>query len=87
MKAFVDILLVFGPLLLFFGAMPLLWRRMKRVREQAYRNAESDRPEPHWQETVDTRDGLTIARDQQPNEELIKLGDRATHSRWPISDP
>ncbi len=87
MNRWMEAILVFGPVLLPFIAMPLLWRRMKRVRDEAYRAREAERPEPQWQETIDTRDGLRIVRDQQTNEELIKLGDRASHSHWPISDP
>ncbi|TAK07685.1 MAG: hypothetical protein EPO38_12410 [Rhizorhabdus sp.] len=77
---------IIGAALLFpFVAMPLLWRRMKRVRDEAYRASKTAPPPPDWEESVATHDGLNVVRVNQPNDELIALGDRARHSNWPIN--
>jgi hypothetical protein len=69
-----------------FVMMPLMWRRMKRVRAQVH---EAARHEPHqepWQESLGGDGQLTLARSNDPNEELIALGARASQSRWPIDN-
>jgi hypothetical protein len=56
-----------------FVMMPLMWRR----------------PEPHrepWQEPLERDGQLTLARSNDPNEELTALGARASQSRWPIDN-
>ena len=68
-------------------AMRLMWRRMKRLRDQAYRSNRPAHHETRWQETVATEDGLKIARAHEANDGLIELGGRARHSNGPISNP
>jgi hypothetical protein len=66
--------------------MPLMWRRMKRVRAQVH---EAARPEPHrepWQEPLERDGQLILARSNDPNDALIALGARASQSRWPIDN-
>jgi hypothetical protein len=82
----IGVILVLAAILFPFAMMPLLWRRMKRVRAQTYDRAE---PVPHqqpWQEPLETRDGLELARSSSPNDELIALGAKGTHSRWPLDN-
>jgi hypothetical protein len=79
------LLIVLG-ILFPFAMMPLMWRRMRRVRDQARAMVE---PEPHeepWQEPLERDGDLTLARSNHPNEELIALGARAWQSRWPIDN-
>ena len=67
-----------------FIAMPLLWRRMKRVQAQAYRWSE---PQPHeqpWEARIGGQDGLTLGHANNPNDELIALGGKSRESRWPV---
>jgi hypothetical protein len=74
MSGFVAAMTLLGAVLFPFIMMPLLWRRMKRVRDQSY--AERT-PQPHtakWEETVGTRDGLHIVHSHDPNDDLIALG-------------
>lgn len=70
-----------------FVAMALMWRRMKRLRDQAYRENRPTHHETQWQETVETEQGLRVVRVHEPNDELIELGDRARRSNWPINNP
>lgn len=67
-------------------AMPLLWRRMKKVRAQAHRQKELLPRQQPWEEPVETSHGVNLARRSSPNEELIGLGDNARHGRWPIDN-
>jgi hypothetical protein len=68
-----------------FVMMPLLWRRMKRVRSEAYRRTLRDKQhEAPWQEAIETRDGVDLTRASSPNDALIDLGDRGRHARWPL---
>lgn len=69
-----------------FIAMPLLWRRMRRVQRQVLAARELRRPEPAWEETLDRPDGVRVSRRGDPNDELIDLGDRARYHRWPLSN-
>jgi hypothetical protein len=69
-----------------FIMMPLLWRRMKRVRAQTYRAREQEPQVQPWAEPLATRDGLTLERESSPNDALIALGDRANHARWPLTN-
>lgn len=67
-------------------AMPLLWRRMKKVRARIHgQEAARPRQQP-WEEPVETSHGVNLARRSSPNEELIGLGDKARHGRWPIDN-
>lgn len=67
-------------------AMPLLWRRMKRVRAQTYAARDPLPPATPWRDTVQDRNGLSLDRAHAPNDELIALGDKAAHARWPIDN-
>ena len=87
MAGFVHALVIVAAIAFPFVAMPLLWRRMKRVRDVAYRGSEPPHQQPDWQESVPARDGLSVTRASQSNDELIALGDRARHSNWPINEP
>lgn len=86
MSGFVAAMILIGTVLFPFVAMPLLWRRMKRVRDSAYSDSEPMGREARWQETVETRDGLNLVHSHDPNEDLIALGDRARHAHWPLSN-
>lgn len=69
-----------------FVAMPLLWRRMKRVRNQAYVRSEPVSHQPAWQEPIRSENGLDLGRANSPNDDLIGLGDKATQARWPLDN-
>ncbi|MES2054445.1 MAG: hypothetical protein V4564_00780 [Pseudomonadota bacterium] len=69
-----------------FIAMPLMWRRMKRVRSQAYDNSGPVTHQPSWQEPIRSENGLDLGRANSPNDDLIGLGDKATQSRWPLDN-
>lgn len=88
MADFLQVLVMIGAVLFPFVAMPLLWRRMKRVRSQAYREHQArDRSRSAaWEETVEAGDGLGATRRDSTNDELIELGDRGRHSRWPLDN-
>ncbi|WP_439538632.1 hypothetical protein [Sphingomonas sp.] len=87
MTDIVALLIIVGGIAFPFIAMPLLWRRMKRVRDASYREARAkERPHTAWEESAPRPDGLATTRRHDPNEELIDLGDRARHSRWPLSN-
>ena len=87
MKDMFHLIFTLAAVLFPFAAMWLLWRRMKRVRDNAYRDRQQQPHVDGWQEGVAARDGLTASHVNEPNEELIALGDRARHSNWPISNP
>ena len=81
------LLIILGGIAFPFIVMPLLWRRMKRVRDTTYQEAKAQaRPHTAWEETAPRADGLATTRRHDPNAELIDLGDRARHSRWPLSN-
>jgi len=80
-----SFLLIFAGVLFPFVAMPLMWRRMKRVRAQVYAAAPREPHQEPWPEPLERDGALTLARSNDPNEELIALGARATQSRWPGS--
>lgn len=65
---------------------PLLWRRMKRIRNEAYRNRDTIPKQEAWQETVAGDSDLALDRSYRPNDALIDLGDRARHGRWPLDN-
>lgn len=66
--------------------MPILWRRMRRVQRQVFRGQEKDAAVAGWEES-DARDAdVRVTRRGDVNEELIALGDRARHSRWPLTN-
>eukprot|EP01035_Chromulina_nebulosa_P031815 gene31816-42437_t len=64
--------------------MPLLWRRMNRVRDQSYAERAPQHHTPKWEETVSTRDGLNIVHSHDPNDDLIALGKKARQAPWPL---
>lgn len=70
-----------------FVAMPLLWRRMKRVQQNAYRGQEKAAREQAWEEKLEDGEGLNLARKSSPNDDLIALGSKAREGRWPIDNP
>ncbi|WP_337848382.1 hypothetical protein [Sphingomonas sp.] len=87
MTDLLALLIILGGIAFPFIAMPLLWRRMKRVRDATYREArEKERPHTAWEESAARPDGLATTRRHDLNEGLIDLGDRARHSRWPLSN-
>jgi hypothetical protein len=84
MSGFVGAMTLIGAVIFPFVMMPLLWRRMKRVRDQSYAERTPQRHTAMWEETVDTRDGLTIGHSHDPNDDLIALGEKARHAPWPL---
>jgi hypothetical protein len=40
-----------------------------------------------WTEQLKAEGDLRLARYSNPNDELIALGERASHSRWPLDNP
>ncbi|MFL9841647.1 hypothetical protein ABS767_11790 [Sphingomonas sp. ST-64] len=81
------LLIILGGIAFPFIAMPLLWRRMKRVRDASYDAARAREPvRTPWEENEARGDGLATTRRDDPNEALIALGDRARHSRWPLDN-
>ena len=81
------LLIILGGIAFPFIVMPLLWRRMKRVRDTTYHDAKAQEvSHTAWEETAPRADGLATTRRHDPNAELIDLGDRARHSRWPLSN-
>ena len=69
-----------------FLAMPLLWRRMKRVRDHAYDKSPPPKRETAWEEKLETRDGLNLVHTHETDENLIGLGDRSRHAPWPLNN-
>jgi len=69
-----------------FVMMPLMWRRMKRVRASAYEAAETPPHEQPWEEALESDHALKLVKAHSPNDDLIALGDRANHARWPLSN-
>lgn len=88
MADFLSAMVIIACLLLPFVAMPLLWRRMKRVRDRAYRQSRERAPghATPWEETSEAGDGVGITRKSDANDDLIELGDRGRHSRWPLTN-
>ncbi|RYG87910.1 MAG: hypothetical protein EON59_06035 [Alphaproteobacteria bacterium] len=87
MTDIVALLIIFGGIAFPFIAMPLLWRRMKRVRDATYHEAKAKEvTQTAWEETAPRPDGLATTRRHDPNEALLDLGDRARHSRWPLTN-
>lgn len=83
----------FGGFLIFLAAlafpfvmMPLMWRRMKRVRARVYDESADPRHTRPWEEVVDADRAMLLGKAYRPNDELIDLGDRANHPHWPLSN-
>ena len=87
MRQFIISLVILAGFVTPFIAMPLLWRRMKRVRDDVYREAQTHPGEQPWEEKVDEQHGLNLVRTSKPNDDLIGLGEKARHSRWPLDNP
>jgi hypothetical protein len=81
-----QIAFIIAAILFPFVMMPLMWRRMKRVRDIVHQGAPSEPRHEPWQEPIEARDDLVLGRVSDPNEELIALGARARQSRWPIDN-
>lgn len=86
MSSTVTFLLAVAGVLFPFVMMPLMWRRMKRVRAMVHAEAPSEPCREPWQEPLESEGGLVLARVSEPNEELLALGARARQSRWPIDN-
>ena len=86
MRDILNLLFVIACVAAPFVAMPLLWRRMKRVRAGSYVAREQLPPAVPWRDTVRDADGLSRDRPHDPNDELIALGDKAAHARWPLDN-
>lgn len=86
MASIVILLLIVAGMICPFVMMPLMWRRMKRVRAHAYEAAPSKPHQDPWHEPLERDGNLTLARANHPNEELIALGARATQPRWPLDN-
>jgi len=86
MSSTIILLFIVAGMVFPFVMMPLMWRRMKRVRALARQAAPSEPHQDAWQEPLQRDGDLTLARSNNPNEELIALGARATQSRWPIDN-
>ncbi len=84
MSGFGAFLFTLGALIFPFVAMVFLWRRMKRVRDQTYRDRKPDRRETPWEEDLASDGNVSLTRVGSPNHDLADLGARATQTRWPI---
>ena len=84
MSGFIAAMMLIGAIAFPFVMMPLMWRRMKRVRNQSYEKSEPVRREAVWEETVATHDGLNVVHTHDPNDDLIALGEKARHAPWPL---
>lgn len=80
MNGFIAAMMLIGLIAFPFIMMPLLWRRMKRVRNQTDEKSEPVPREVVWEETVATRDGLSLVHTHDPDEDLIALGEKARHA-------
>jgi hypothetical protein len=67
--------------------VPLLWRRIKRVRNQSYVELEPVRRDAVWEETVATRDDLSAVHTHDPNDDLIALAKRRATRPLPFDQP
>lgn len=86
MRDILHLLFVIACVVAPFVAMPLLWRRMKRVRAGSYAGREQLPPAVPWRDTVRDANGLSLDRPHEPNDELIALGDKGAHARWPLDN-
>ncbi len=86
MEGFFGFLIFVGAVAFPFVAMPLMWRRMKRVRAQVYEEAEAPRSQPAWEEVTETDQDLKLSKAHSPNDDLIALGARANRPPWTLSN-
>ncbi|MBZ9647923.1 hypothetical protein K9B33_10235 [Sphingobium sp. 3R8] len=87
MNDIVNLGIFFVCLALPFVAMPLLWRRMKRVRNETYQHRKQERRAQPWEESLGSDGEVRLARSGSPNDDLIDLGSKARETRWPIDNP
>lgn len=87
MGASVHLLFTIAAVAFPFVAMVLMWRRMKKVRDKAYRESEVPNRTEAWEDVTERDRGLHLVRPNKPSEELIDMGDKARHSRWPLDNP
>jgi hypothetical protein len=87
MAAFIHLTVMLAAIAFPFVAMPLLWRRMKRVRDQSSRSRELEPHQQPWEERLESHDGFGRARVSNPNDELLSIGEKARQSRWPLDNP
>ena len=64
MNDIINLAIVLGCLALPFVAMPLLWRRMKRIRNETYQQQKQDRRAQPWEDSLgaDGKLGTSIYR-------------------------
>lgn len=86
MGGLLELILPIAALLFPFVAAPLLWRRMKHVRDGAYRDTKTQRRQEPWQEKIASEGGLNLVRSDKANDDLIDLGSKARETRWPIDN-
>jgi len=86
MHVFMQFLWLVAVFMFPFVAMAIMWRRMKNVRNRAYREADTGSHEPAWQEAIESEDGLTLVRTQSPNDDLIALGAKAKQAPWTLTN-
>ncbi|KRB82753.1 hypothetical protein ASE00_12050 [Sphingomonas sp. Root710] len=87
MGAFFHLLFTIGAVAFPFVAMVLMWRRMKKVREKAYHESASPNRAEAWEDVTERDRGLNLVRRNKPSAELIEMGDKARHARWPLDNP
>lgn len=86
MGALFHLLFTIGAVAFPFIAMFLMWRRMKKVRDKAYHESASQSHAQAWENVIEREAGLNLVRPNKPSEELIDMGDKARHSRWPLDN-
>ncbi|WP_176498094.1 hypothetical protein [Sphingomonas sp. HMP6] len=87
MSDFLQLLQTLVFLVFPFAAMFWMWRRMKRVRADAYRDREVSLSQPAWEERIEEANGLKMARTNNPNDDLIALGAKANQTSAPFIVP
>ncbi|MDB5680036.1 hypothetical protein [Sphingomonas bacterium] len=86
MHDFMQFLWLIAVIVFPFFAMAIMWRRMKNVRNRAYREADPLPNEPAWQEPIEAEHGLMLVRTQSPNDDLIALGAKAKQATWTLTN-
>ena len=86
MEAFFHLMFTIGAIAFPFVAMFWMWRRMKKIRDKAYHESADPNRAQAWEEVIERENGLNFVRSNTPSEELIDMGDKARHSRWPLDN-
>ena len=86
MAGFFGLMIFLAAVAFPFVIMPLMWRRMKRVRASTYEERETPRHAQPWEEVRESDNALKLGKTHNPNDDLIALGDRANHPHWPLSN-